>query len=242
MSRETNLQQPYRIVTERPGAHYPTRHPADEEVALHRHRSAYLALVLEGAYEEWSADGRFRLERGDLILHGPFHAHGNRILTRARVVNLVLLEAPRTPAKRVARLDRPASWAAAIRRDPAAAAERLLEALQTRPRRTALQPCGRLNAAAEALRSDEAVPIAELARRTARMTPEHFSRRFRDHFGMPPRAYRAEHRFRRALQRLHGRAPLASVALEAGYADQSHMSRDLRQRTGQSPRHLAAGV
>lgn len=63
----------------------------------------------------------------------------------------------------------------------------------------------------------------------------HFARRFRDETGEPPWAYvrrkRAEHA-RRLLE--EGRPP-AEVAHEAGYADQAHLTRDLRDRLGQTP-------
>ncbi len=75
---------------------------------------------------------------------------------------------------------------------------------------------------------DELAEVAGLSR-------FHFARRFRDETGEPPWAFvrrkRAEHA-RRLLE--EGHAP-AEVAFEAGYADQAHLTRDLRERTGRTP-------
>lgn len=42
--------------------------------------------------------------------------------------------------------------------------------------------------------------------------------------------------------RSHGREPLAGLAAVAGYADQAHMSRELRALAGSSPRALLPGA
>jgi len=67
---------------------------------------------------------------------------------------------------------------------------------------------------------------------------EHASRQFHRHYGLSPRAYRAEWRMRRALRLLGDGAGLAAVAADAGYADQSHLTRELRSKTGMTPKNL----
>ncbi len=233
------MERPYRIVDETPGALYPTRHRPDQQVGLHRHQTPYVALILDGCYEEWSADGRYLLERGDVVLHGRYHAHGNRIRQASRVLNLVLNVEPPSSAKRVVRLEHLPGWLSEIRRDPVRAASRVLSAVMEETSRAPLAPPPSLAAAAEQLRDAPALPICDLARGPAGMSPEHFTRSFRRHFGMPPSAYRAEHRFRRALSRLGDSPTLAGLAVDSGYADQSHMTRDFRRRTGHPPAGLA---
>ncbi|ANM29157.1 hypothetical protein ABI59_05440 [Acidobacteria bacterium Mor1] len=233
------MEQPYGVVSEAPGALYPTLHAPDQRVGLHRHQTPYVALILDGSYEEWSADGRYLLERGDVVLHGRYHAHGNCIRESSRVLNLVLNVEPPCSAKRVVRLQGLAGWLADIRCDPVGAASRLLSAVMDEKPRAPLPPPTSLAAAAEQLRRGPELPITDLARRESGVSPEHFARSFRRHFGMSPTAYRAEHRFRRALARLDDSPALAGLAAESGYADQSHMTRDFRARTGHPPARLA---
>jgi len=48
-------------------------------------------------------------------------------------------------------------------------------------------------------------------------------------------------RLQRVLPLLDAGIPLADVAHRAGYADQPHLSREVRALTGRSPAALAAG-
>ena len=63
----------------------------------------------------------------------------------------------------------------------------------------------------------------------------HLAARFRDAIGLPPKALarliRAEH----AAQRVRAGEPLAEVAYDCGYADQSHLNRDFRELVGCAP-------
>lgn len=63
----------------------------------------------------------------------------------------------------------------------------------------------------------------------------HLARAFRDRYGVPVGAYYRRIRLKRCLRLLAGEAPLARVALEAGFADQSHMTRELTARFGTPP-------
>jgi AraC family transcriptional regulator len=62
------------------------------------------------------------------------------------------------------------------------------------------------------------------------------SRGFRRVYGASPKRVRFEHRARRALSMLmHGDLPLAEVAIDAGFPDQSSMTRAIRSLTGLPP-------
>ena len=68
-------------------------------------------------------------------------------------------------------------------------------------------------------------------------SPRQLEREFRTKAGLSPKALARIIRFQSLLQ-LVGEAPLrqwASLALEGGYADQSHMVREFREFAGQSP-------
>ena len=64
-------------------------------------------------------------------------------------------------------------------------------------------------------------------------------RRCLDAFGYGPKTLERIFRFQRFLQLLsNGPAPLSVLAIEAGYADQAHLAREVRRLSGQSPSAL----
>lgn len=64
----------------------------------------------------------------------------------------------------------------------------------------------------------------------------HFSRQFKLAYGLPPYAYVLQKRISKARNMLTcGNAPLKVVALDCGFADQSHFSRTFRKMTGVTP-------
>ena len=106
-----------------------------------------------------------------------------------------------------------------------------------------LEPPGWLRWARSRLDSADAVPdIASLAAH-AGVHRVHFSRQFVRFFGLTPTAYRSRQMAGRALRALvHDKAPPAAAALDAGFADQSHMSRTIRATFGTTPGRLATLV
>lgn len=80
------------------------------------------------------------------------------------------------------------------------------------------------------------VAIGELARELG-WSNKHLIAQFREHFGLPPKALARILRFERAasLLRQAGNACLATIAQEAGYYDQAHLHRDVRQFAGLTP-------
>lgn len=56
--------------------------------------------------------------------------------------------------------------------------------------------------------------------------------------GLAPKVYQRVLRMQHFLAAAERRGGLADLAIEAGYADQSHMSREVRSLSGLTPRHL----
>ncbi len=81
---------------------------------------------------------------------------------------------------------------------------------------------------------------------SVRVHPAHLCREFRRGFGCTMTEYAARLRADRALSDIMASdAPLATVAAQAGYADQSHMSRAIRKYFGTTPgqlRHDSGGM
>lgn len=202
---------------------FETRHPASGSIAPHRHEAAYVAIVLEGGYEESSLDGTWLCEPGDWVVHPRWHFHANRFTDRrSRVLNFEI-RVPLPPGvwRPRARLVRPPAGLEAL--------TEVLSEISPRPPRVipdSLAPF------AVALRERSVAAAA----RHAGLSREHASRLYRRHLGFTPRTMRVEERLRRALALLlETRMPLARVALEAGFADQAHLTRVIRSATGRTP-------
>ncbi|MET3666077.1 AraC family transcriptional regulator [Caulobacter sp. 1776] len=75
----------------------------------------------------------------------------------------------------------------------------------------------------------------ELAK-LASMSTSHFSRTFKQSFGLTPRAYVIDRRLERArAMMLETRLSLCQIALECGFADQAHMCRIFHRAVGVPP-------
>jgi AraC-like DNA-binding protein len=91
------------------------------------------------------------------------------------------------------------------------------------------------DALARALSRPDAESMAEWSRRRD-IARETAWRRFRAAYGVAPSRYRVEARARRAWRRLaEGAEGASDIALTEGFADQAHMTRDVRAVTGRTP-------
>ncbi len=75
----------------------------------------------------------------------------------------------------------------------------------------------------------------------ARLSPFHFSRAFKQSFGMPPHRYHVGRRVERAKVLL-AKLPVTDVAFAVGYAETSSFSAAFRRATGLSPSQYRGGV
>ena len=201
----------------------PVRFASRGLLAPHRHQAAYLALVLRGGYEEQSADGRYMIEAGDIVVHPAFHRHANRFSRSGADVVDYRVE-----------IDRFAAYGVVRAGDPSAILEALREgslSLNDVPQAPQEEPEPWLADLAARLVGDAPANIAILASRH-RVSREHATREFKQWFGIAPGAYRREHRLQRAISKLReGQAP-ATVAYDEGFADQPHLSRALKRSLG----------
>jgi transcriptional regulator GlxA family with amidase domain len=65
---------------------------------------------------------------------------------------------------------------------------------------------------------------------------------FRCQVGIPPHQYVCRTRVRRARTLLRQGVPLAAVALDTGFCDQSHLSRHFKRQCGITPGRFAAAA
>src|ERR1700684_3568593 len=161
-------------------------------VPRHRHIAGYATVVLRGAFEEASFAGRFVARPGDVLLHGAFDCHGNRMTTRRpmQILRLPWTDNSLEGHFQVADVDLLARLAE----------QDLGEAVKTL--RNALRPRSAIDShwterLAQTLRTAKNVRREECAE-SHNWTPETVSRGFYNAFGVLPKVFRLEARARRA--------------------------------------------
>lgn len=82
--------------------------------------------------------------------------------------------------------------------------------------------------------------IQTLARR-AKMSREAYSRRFQRHYGLAPQAFRLLQQLNMTKAQLRSGSSTLQTAIDAGFADQSHMGRLFRRTFGTTPGRYRAG-
>jgi len=197
----------------------------------HLHSGAYAAMVLSGGYEEAGDHGRFQVVAGQAIFHHPFEGHINRFARHGAVVlNLPLPSHKSSPAGVFSIRD----FEAIVRvaeRSFNEAAEWILEADMRKESQSADWP----DALVAALEADPFLKLSRWAEQ-AGLAPWDVSRGFRKVFGISPEAFRVRVRARKAWEAVRNREEsLASIAGRFGFADQSHMTRCVKQLTGSPP-------
>lgn len=238
------------------------RHPARRTFPHHAHRYAYLSLLLAGGYREQAA-GRVLVQRPlTVAFHPPGLEHrdevaeggvrllcvevGERWLGRLREEGPLALDLHALPGGEAVRLAvrlfrELRQWEEAT--SPLLAEGLALELLamaasraRRRPPRERHPPAW-LGKVEEHLRATfHHPPGLERLAAEAGVHPVHLARTFRHFRGCTPGAYVQELRVRRVWAgAADPRLPLADLALEAGFADQSHCTRVFRQRTGVTP-------
>ncbi len=227
-------------------------------VPRHSHENAYFCLVRAGAYTE-RFGGRTR-SCGPLTLayHPAEEVHSEEIHgPEVRSFNIELGPGWRQRLARLGgRLDAPADFtgtgladlACRLQREfvepddvsPLAVEGLALEILAGAARLAAPPqpaPPGWLERAREALRARfaESVSLAELGRE-AGVHPVYLASAFRRHCRCSVGEYVRRLRVEFARRRLAASDdPLAVIALEAGFADQSHFTRTFKRHTGRTP-------
>ncbi len=243
---------------------------SDRHFPRHAHDQFGIGLIYSGAQYSWSGIGPVEAESGDVITVNPGEMHdGRSVQGRVRMWQMLYFDptlvcpslteevpggiafsrpALRDPqlAERFARLFESVT---AVVPEALAAEEdvlRTLAHLLIRHGNRPLPVAGPLPCVARALkRLDEAperpVTLAELAALSG-VSRFQLLRGFARSVGTTPHAYLLQQRVRLARRLLAaGRRP-AEAAAEAGFADQSHLTRAFRRQLGITPARYRAAL
>lgn len=233
-----------------------TLYASRAKLPAHEHGHAYLCLIADGEYCQTAGARSDDCRRGTLMVHPEGHKHADHFGSGgARCINIHVDRAltgdiaVRRLLGDYRRLDLPAGPALLSRiecelaaGDEAAplslqAATLELVALACRQDRCDDVP-GWMVRVFEKLHDDpcRAPSVAELAA-LAGVHPAHLARSFHRVSGFTIGDYLRRLRIGRACAELSAsRRPIAMIALDAGFADQSHFSRMFRHVTGETPR------
>ena len=215
---------------------YDTWHQRHDYLPTHRHKDAYATLVLDGSYLETSVDGPVECVPGALVIHPSFHAHGNRFChTGAHTINIAL--PPYTIVQTYQVWQTNVKEALEVFRHMPG---RLMELIDTAcPYEYEEVPawCREFTKQLGLTTTS----VSQLAIEFG-LSSAYVSRMIKRIYGMPPVVLRREWRWRKALSLIiRGLAP-ADIAAQAGFADQSHLTRICSQVTGEPPTRLRQKV
>ena len=226
-------------------------------LAEHAHERAHFCFVLGGRYDERLRGHDRNRSRDNLMFYPPRTAHSERYLTGCHALLLDVKEPTWLHANESGRLPRDPTDLRSL--TGVAIARRICQEMKHRDDVTPLQiealvlellvECTRgrketPSQTAKCVRRAEdfirANPMDSLSLKSvaeaARVHPSYLSRVFRKHQGMTVGQFIRSLRVKEAQRILSGSAtPLAAVASECGFADQSHLFRVFRALVGITP-------
>jgi AraC-like DNA-binding protein len=213
---------------------YKSSHISDERIAAHRHSEAYAALVLDGEYDELSADGRYPCSRGILTIHPAWHQHSDEIgKSGATILNWPMNYSDGLCSVKIVDVEAITRLA---RRCPIEATNAALEEAELI---NPISPAPWLVSLTALLASESSAEITDLAAACG-VSNEHAIRACKKWFGTSPGALRRELRLQRAIKKLQSGAKPAQVAADMGFSDQPHLTRLLKRATGLTPTVISA--
>lgn len=236
-----------------------TTHSAGTRLEAHAHANPTFTFVVHGHLVEETDGKAFQCEPGSLLFKPAFVIHGNRygaegarsILVELRWNALAGLQLPHDP-RRVRAADSlriAAILAHALARDPGPEQAQIVRDVENEVLELVAlsfveaehagdpgRPRWLLEAYERLADMPRGVPsVVDLAEEVG-VHPDHLIRAFRTAYGETPGVFARRRRARVAAQLVCGSdRPLSGIAWTAGYADQSHMTREFGRFFGRTP-------
>ena len=208
------------------------RWSAGLQVPRHRHTEPYAQLVLAGGFQECGSRGRITVRPGDILLHGPFESHLDRIFaTGTEVLNLGIPSGyvVKHPLMQISDAD---AVAKAAETNPAFAMALIIE--QMVPQQIIAEDWADLFVTD--LQDDPNYRLEDWAE-THDLAFESLARGFGRAYGITPAEFRAEMRSRKAFEQIiEGSEVLGKVLEASGFSTEAHLARAIRSLTGASPK------
>jgi AraC family transcriptional regulator len=260
--QRTNFGSPERLHTSGGLRVSVTNYAGDSALPWHEHDDAYLCLVAAGSYTQHSSGRDTDCRHGLLLVHPRGHRHANRFAGNgARCLSMFLSTELAADAgvrrllgdHRVLQLLAAERLLRRLEHEMAASDDAAALALHAAVLELVAQACrldhppgltGWLKRVLERLHDDPlATPSLQELATLAGVHPAHLARCFQQAHGVSVGEYQRGLRINLARKALAESArPIAIVAAEAGFADQSHFARVFKRMTGQTPRDFRQGL
>jgi AraC-like DNA-binding protein len=199
----------------------------------HCHDHPFVAVVLEGGYQEAGDEGRWDVRAGDAIIHYAYESHLDRFEAKgARVLVLTLPpQFPRATGVRGIVAD-PDMLVRLAERDGRAASAHFADMFVAASPSALDWP----DILADDLRRLDPFALADWAEGKG-VRAETLSRGFRGAYGCTPKSYRADVRARAAFAAVRngGNEAFADIAHRLHFTDQAHMTHAVAGLTGATP-------
>jgi AraC family transcriptional regulator len=217
-------------------------------IPWHRHRDAYMTFVVGGAYRERLLKRTRSCNARQLVFHDPDETHADDFIVRSRCLNIQYdgLRGIEMPDRLgLVAASKVASMAAEVARElghsdsltPIIIEGLLLQLLGELARLRADDPGPTwLHRVREEIvdRFREPLTTTALAA-SAKVHPVHLARSFKRHFGRSVGEVIRQLRVDYARNAILAGRSLSNVAVDAGFADQSHLTRTFRVVSGMTP-------
>ncbi|WP_447753774.1 helix-turn-helix domain-containing protein [Sphingopyxis fribergensis] len=207
-------------------------HGAGEYRGRHCHDEAFVAVVLEGGYQEAGDEGRWNVGPGDALIHHAFESHLDRFEAKgARVLVLALPPALAGTTSVRGRVPDPDYLVRLAERDAHAASLHFGESFVAAVPSMLDWP----DMLADDLRRLDPFALSIWAEEKG-VRAETLSRGFRAAYGCTPKSYRADVRARAAFAAVRlGGETFADIAHRLHFTDQAHMTHAVAGLTGAPP-------
>lgn len=220
-----------------------TRYDRAASIPLHAHDEPYVTVVVSGAYREITSAATRECAAHSIVIHAAGERHSD--VFADRTTTCLNVHGGTFERSAVLATDEASSISAKLRqefRSPDSFSPIVLEALMLelvaaigrQPEDDRAPSWLREVRSMIERRFRETLTLAALAE-TVSIHPTHLARAFRRHYHTTVGEMLRDLRLACAKRQLESGAPLHQVALDCGFADQSHFTRTFRRATGVTP-------